>query len=141
METKIFSEIPGFSFEHTVYKDWEVKRIEKVSYSKYIIFLNYSNSIDFETAPQITVEKLSELGLNLLKGTSEVPTTILKKNPNDVSYDLLKSTTNTDTLQFYTNDFGVRITPFIHEGDGYSSEEAINQMIDSFKLTDTRQTN
>ena len=47
-ETKTFSEIPGFSFEYPVFKDWEINSIEKVNNEEYIVYLNYPENIAFE---------------------------------------------------------------------------------------------
>lgn len=139
IETKTFSEIPGFAFEYPIFKNWEVSQIKKINENEYYIFFK----CPFETAvaPYMKIEKISNLSLTYLSDTKNhppiggIPTLNAKKNKNNILYDSLEDSTMPYTIQFYEKDFGVRIKPFIHEGDDYSGKLFVKTIINSFKLT------
>lgn len=122
---RYFWQIPGIIFKYLDFNGWEVKAIEKNSNVKYTIYLNHPDTILFETAPKIIVEKISP-----------VPAIKPKKNPNGVEYEYIKNPQAPDQIVFYGQAFPVAITPFLHEGEGYSDKILTDKIIESFKLVE-----
>lgn len=58
IETKTFSEMPGFSFEYPVFKGWEVKEIKKISENEYNIFFNVPEDVELYMPPQLNIKKV-----------------------------------------------------------------------------------
>ena len=86
---------------------------------------HFPDTILFETAPKIIVEKISP-----------VSATGYKKNPNGVGYNYTNSAETLSKVTFYPADFAISITPFLHDGDGYSDQKLIDEVIKSFKLVE-----
>lgn len=129
VEIKTFSEIPGFSFEYPVFKGWEVNEIKKNSENEYVMFLNYPDSTDFYVAPQIKIKKIEYYQRK--PGMVDEPISFeVKKNPQGISY----GKPNDGSLEFYADNFRIRIEPFAYEGNGYSNKIFIQKIIDSFKF-------
>ena len=121
VETKQFSASDGsFSFSYPIFKGWEFKSMEtSKNNDRWIIYLDWPNSIEFEIATRIVVEKL-------YKATAvEYPTKIEEiKKVNDNEYYI------------YTSDgFDVRITlSSVSEKHGFSREAFWKAVTSSFKL-------
>ena len=127
IETKTFSEIPGFIFEYPVFKGWEVSLIKKINESDYQIFF----SCPFETtiAPYMKI-------INSNVGKTEIFKILkYKENPNGVYYSYNKNSQIGDNIEFINKKYSkVNIYPFMHEGDGYSGKILVQKIIDTFKF-------
>jgi len=123
VETKTFSEIPGFSFEYPVFKGWEVDKVKKDSESEYSIF--FKNPLLTGVAPSMRIVKTKAF-VTLNKE--------LKENLNRIKYAYDKEK-NLLTFYITTAAFYVDIYPFGYEGDGYSGNVLADKIIDSFKLS------
>ena len=131
-ETKTFSEIPGFSFEYPVFKDWEINSIEKVNNEEYIVYLNYPENIAFEVAPQIKINKIDNYQRE--PGMIDDPISFeIKKNQRGFSY----GEPGDGSLEFYADNFRIKIEPFSHEGNGYSGKVFVQKIIETFKFNTT----
>ena len=124
--TKNFSQISGFSFDYSVFKNWEVKTIEKKSSSECIIWLNWPKTILFEVAPRIRIIKSNK--------TEKLDRTafIFGKNKNNAKY--YKDKLNID-ITFYSEDFLVEIVLFVQEGEGYSNQLFLDKVIKTFQFS------
>ena len=118
-EIKTFSEIPGFTFEYPVFKDWEINGIKKIDDNEYAIFLNYPDSIDFYVAPQIKIRKIKEQDVEKIN---------YQKNPNGASYYEDKGNIT------FVGPFFVNVIPFLHEGNGYSNKIFTERVIKTFRF-------
>lgn len=124
IENRTFSEIPGFSFEYPVFKEWEVKEIKRVSENEFEIFLNYPDLIDFYTPPKIKIKKdtspMSDyFGINI--------------NKNNVYYDFLPDSNS--VLVFYQNKVRVTIDfSNIIEDLSFSRKALAQKIINTFRF-------
>ena len=123
IETKTFSEIPGFSFEYPVFEGWEIEEIKKTKQNNYIIFLNNPTQVGFNIGPEINIDVL-DLGTIGFEGGV--------KNPNDVLYNI-----DNNSLSFYDSKVArvIRISSFAgSEKQGFSRKVLTDKIIDSFKF-------
>lgn len=140
IETKTFSEIPGFSFEYPVFKGWEFASIKKVSDSEYILYLNNPSNIDFDAAPQIKIVK-SEYAYKGPNNSTIENNPNIKTNKNGAKYYMILRYDNPEIseglpfMNFYASDSTVTIYPFMHEGNGYSGKVFVDKIIETFKFT------
>lgn len=122
IEIKTFSEIPGFSFDYPVFKEWTAKVVkEKDNY--YAIYLSH-NKIDFGIAPQIKIIKKTQL--------AQIDLTKLNTNPNGVKYIYNEDESK---IFFYTSGFTVDIYPFLYESNGYSGKAFVDKVLETFKFS------
>jgi hypothetical protein len=124
IETKTFSEIPGFSFEYLVFQGWEVREVKKINDSQYSILFNFPEGNQFYVPPSMFIEKTTSMVTDYL-GAS--------KNPNGVPY--YQSTQNKKVLSFFIPDEVKINLSSIVDGDGISKKEMENKIIESFKFT------
>ena len=125
----------GFTFMFPEFEEWEVKAVQKKTPDLSIIFINWPATIEFEVAPQTAVRKVP--GLVPGPGTADNPHGVACARVHDPSYYVpgyLPKPDAWDHLEFYGPVFGVRITPFRHEGHGYGAERFTRTMIDSFRF-------
>jgi len=92
VETKTFSEIPGFSFEYPVPKDG-IKEVRKINENEYSIFFDTPEGINFEVAPQIKIVKNYD-------GSAGFNKRLLKINQNKIYYD---SNKDSGKIAFFIN--------------------------------------
>jgi len=132
IETKTFSEIQGFTFEYPEFKKWEVSLVKKINDNEYLIFFK----CPFETvvAPSMKIEKviidnLPQPTLNLVnKNNVQYYTKATNKSPTGGKADI-------GEVNFYSENFMVKIYPYLHEGYGYSGKIMTKTIIESFKFT------
>ena len=158
-----FNCLSGFFFEYPVFKDWEVKIVEKRGENECVIQLNHPDNIEFEYPPEIRIIKMPELGLNSTKEktvtavnkklnlvpikVSDSENNYEEKNKNGVSYayvcdpslyteDSACQKGTVDYLQFYGPDFGVRIWCRAGwEEFGFSKNKLFKTIIETFKFS------
>lgn len=126
VETKIFSEIPGFSFEYPVFKGWEVAGTKKVNEDEYVITFDHPISIMFEAPPTMIIKKDYREEKRLADS--------FLKNKNKVLYDRVFSNSSGEVVSFYGSSYVIDISPFMHEGDGYSGKAFESKIIETFKF-------
>ncbi|MBU3895734.1 hypothetical protein KKG36_00195 [Patescibacteria group bacterium] len=138
IETKTFSEIPGFSFEYPVFKGWEpnepeINKNNETGSITATIFFNNPTGIKFELGPRITIVKSFNTDYRY-----NVPGLSPSINPNKVKYYPIGGyeSDQSNSIIFFNNDdsLAVKITPFMHEGDGYSEKVLVQKIIDSFRF-------
>jgi hypothetical protein len=124
---KYFWQMPGISFQYLNFAGWDVRKIEKINENKYNIDLNVPQSIDLYQPLTFIVEK---------QGAGD-PGVQAKKNPNGVYYIYNIDPDKGARIFFYgPSPYGISISPSLYEGDGYSGELMVKEIIDSFKLVD-----
>jgi hypothetical protein len=143
IENKKFSCLAGFTFEYPVFKNWEVKTIEKKGENECIIWFNWPGNILFAVPPNIMVSKTKELGLDYLNGIriegispmDRIPSSFAKTNPQNILYDNISDPTIPPTLRFYGKDFGVRIEAYSTEEMGFGKDQVFfKKVISSFNF-------
>jgi hypothetical protein len=122
VETKTFSEIPGFSFEYPVFKGWEVKEVMRINEGKYYVF--FKSPLLTGIAPSMKIENNY---IMVKRSADYTPIT----NRNNVLYRR-----GTSSISFEGFDYFVDIYPFLHEGDGYSGKALTDKIVETFKFTD-----
>jgi hypothetical protein len=124
VETKTFSEIPGFSFEYPVFKGWEVNKIEKIDENQYYVMLNHPQYLLKKLAPIMVVEK---------EPTEIKSVANMLKNPQNIPYTMQISTPMAPHLvTFYADNFKVTIKPTLDE----KREKLLaDKVIETFKFT------
>jgi len=122
VETKTFSEIPGFSFEYPVPKDG-IKEVRKINENEYSIFFDTPEGINFEVAPQIKIVKNYD-------GSAGFNKRLLKINQNKIYYD---SNKDSGKIAFFINP-RIEVYLFTHEGEGYSKKITEKMIIKTFQL-------
>ena len=126
----------GFPFAFPEFAGWEVKTIQHKTPDLSIVFINWPDTICFETAPQTVVRKVP--GLASPAGhASRNPNGVMHAGVYDPSLYVPGHTPGPgwwDHLEFYGPSFGVRITPFRHDGDEYSPDLFTRTVTDSFRF-------
>lgn len=119
-ETKMFSEISGFSFEYPVFKGWEVKEVKKVNENSYIIFLKNPTNFGFNVGPEINIEK-GKIGL-ISQGIG---------NPQGFPYYI-----KDNILTFYDSENSIKISYFTgSEKQGFARKISFDKIIETFKFS------
>jgi len=128
----------AFSFKYPVFRGWEVKAVEKKSADAHIIWINWPDSIDFEVPPQIRVNRMD---------CPVVLSDSFKKNPQGTLYDYVHDLSlyvkdyvpkkgSWDYLEFYSNEFLVRISRFSCEEFGFDGDAFYKEIVNSFSFED-----
>ena len=136
IETKTFSEIPGFSFEYPVFEGWgsskpQIKQNNKTGDITATIFLSYPTNMDFLIPPTVTIVKSNRMVKLDPKGY------IFKKNNNGANYYYAEDQKTFGSVTFSSSDFLVDINTFAHERDGFSGKVLVDKIIETFKFTPT----
>ncbi len=123
IETKTFSEIPGFSFEYPVFEGWEANKIEKINNDEYYIHFSIPAGIELFMAPQVNIKK-EKIGLTS-QGIG---------NPQNIPYYIKDS-----ILTFYDNEKSIKISLVAggREKEGFSQKILFDKIIETFKFTPT----
>ena len=119
-EVKTFSEIPGFSFNYIIFKNWGVREVKKIEDNEYNIFFSYPNNINLYQYPQLNIKKEKIGSIIQSKG-----------NPQGINdfYD-------NKTLIFYNNKNFIKINLVAGgiEKEGFSEKILLNKIIETFKF-------
>lgn len=121
------------SFQYPEFENWGVKEVSQKSENEYTIFLNYPLGIDFEIIPQIKIAIVPEWSLKALRLKKGYITQ--KKNAMGVLYDTIQVQHNPKMLAFFTEDFGVTITPIsISKEYGFYEDVFFEKIINTFTI-------
>ena len=122
IETKTFSEIPGFIFEYPIFEGWEVSQTKKINDNEYYIFFKCL----FETvvAPSIKITKTGATHIDPKANNFKI-------NKNNVKYysQIDQKLDGMPYINFYENSYTITIYPYLHEGDGYSGKIITEKII------------
>jgi len=154
-ETKTFScpGMEGFTFEYPIFKGWYLKKF--VSNNQLECFAKFTILPDGLPSPTagsgIKVTKIPELGLKTVEKNkvSGIPSPGSVNNPNGIRFEgdtltdiidsdelaIKKMAEGANYLQFYLDDFGVRIEP-VATGKGFSKSLFFQTVINSFRATE-----
>ena len=127
----------GFAFTFPEFEGWEVKAVQKKSPDLAIIFIHWPDTIEFEVAPQTAVRKVPGLTPTAGQSTQWNRNRVMYARVYDPSWYVQGHAPlpgEWDHLEFYGPSFGVRITPFRHDGDGYDSAALTAAIADSFRF-------
>ena len=133
IETKTFSEIPGFTFEYPVFEGWEVSMIKKINSQEYNLFLTDGNprhrKVDEKFQPRINIKKKGATHIDPKEKNFNI-------NNNKVKYYsfLKQELDGMPYINFYADSFTIVIHPFLHEGDGYSGKIMTEKIIETFNF-------
>jgi hypothetical protein len=141
VETKTFSEIPGFSFEYPVFKGFEVKETKEINKDLYNILLKDRNTTDIKENKKewqkIIVEKQS-----YSENDFEIPAdAVSDPNVNNVPYFYTEESSsgyfisNYGQVVFYGKDFKIWVELDNLSGkSGFPTDQFFKKVIGTFKF-------
>jgi len=145
VETRTFSEIPGFSFEYPVFKGWEVKEIKKISENEYQIYFNGPLGSDSAVVPYINIKKvegkpmlISQMPLDIQ--IRDAGLNLIKQNNNGTTFFVFDSSAYSKDYKPKQGEWNYVILPLILGNvriSKFSSEPGFDENIFVDKIIET----